>query len=386
MQLVLPHRSRVAPQSFFLAASCPETAAPAEAGGLPRPSWLAFGFTAMTWRPGHSECRARLRWDELSVPCHVYRRTREEVLQVPNSLGFLLAWLCWPRAVEPSCCFLYLHGFPDQSLDHRKELSSYGQLRPTLPRRLAAQLLDARPEAAFAAFNFSGTPGSDASCPFRDKTVTQELSDTLAMISYLRERWPGLPIHVIGISTGAIVASLLRGVGAIGDITITTIAGLKNVQRGFCFDFDTVQQQAFDSDGECWKEFWLPRESLSNPPEAKFNVLGSNSGSEGSDSERWEKAHLPLAAAYREDFLKLDLSTAISAGTAPLLVLHGDRDRSVPLENGQELFEAAAHPKELLVLKGGDHLLRSSKTASKAGRAILDFTSKYPRGDTVDEH
>ncbi|CAE7816130.1 unnamed protein product, partial [Symbiodinium microadriaticum] len=307
--------------------------------GLPGPPWLAVGFTAMTWRPSHCECGTRPRWDEISVPCHVYRNTREEVLQVPNSLGSLLAWLCRPRSVEPSCCFLYLHGFPDQSLDHRKELSSYGQLRPTLPQRLAAQLLAARPEAAFAAFNFSGTPGSDASCPFRDKTVTQELSDTLAMISYLRERWPGLPIHVIGISTGAIVASLLRGVDTVGDITITTIAGLKNVQRGLCFDFDKVQQQAFDSDGECWKEFWLPRESPSNPPEAKFDGVCSNTVSEG--SERWEKAHLPLAAAYREDFLKLDLPTAISTGTAPLLVLHGDRDRSVPLENGQAWVAAS---------------------------------------------
>ncbi|CAE7473701.1 unnamed protein product [Symbiodinium natans] len=292
-----------------------------------------------------------------------------EVIQVPGSQGSLLAWLCRPREADPRCCFLYLHGFPDQSLDHRKELPSYGQLRPTLPRRLAAQLLAAHPEAAFAAFNFAGTPGSDASFAFSQKTVSQELSDTLAVMAHLRKTWPGLPVHVIGISTGAIVASLLRGAG-ITDITITAIAGLLNVQKGLHFDFDDVQLKAFDNDGRCWKEFWLPRGSPSNPPDARFDV---SSTSEGED--HWEKACLPLSSAYREDFLALNLSGAVSSGTAPLLVLHGDRDRSVPLENGQELFEAAAPPKELVVLKGGDHLLRSSKTASRAGRAILDFTS-----------
>ena len=56
-----------------------------------------------------------------------------------------------------------------------------------------------------------------------------------------------LPVVLIAVDLcdpERISRGLLRGVDTVGDITITTIAGLKNVQRGLCFDFDKVQQQA----------------------------------------------------------------------------------------------------------------------------------------------
>jgi uncharacterized protein len=40
---------------------------------------------------------------------------------------------------------------------------------------------------------------------------------------------------------------------------------------------------------------------------------------------------------------------------APLLVLHGDRDRIVPLAHGRALCEAAPGPKRIEVLPGADH-------------------------------
>jgi fermentation-respiration switch protein FrsA (DUF1100 family) len=39
----------------------------------------------------------------------------------------------------------------------------------------------------------------------------------------------------------------------------------------------------------------------------------------------------------------------------PLLVLHGDRDDIVPLEQGRELFDAAPGPKEMRVFAGAGH-------------------------------
>lgn len=40
---------------------------------------------------------------------------------------------------------------------------------------------------------------------------------------------------------------------------------------------------------------------------------------------------------------------------APILVVHGDRDRTVPLRFGQALFDAAPEPKDMLVVAGGGH-------------------------------
>ncbi len=39
----------------------------------------------------------------------------------------------------------------------------------------------------------------------------------------------------------------------------------------------------------------------------------------------------------------------------PLLVLHGDRDATIPVAQGRRLFDAAAEPKRLIVYPGGAH-------------------------------
>jgi fermentation-respiration switch protein FrsA (DUF1100 family) len=40
----------------------------------------------------------------------------------------------------------------------------------------------------------------------------------------------------------------------------------------------------------------------------------------------------------------------------PLLLIHGDRDKVVPLHHGQELFAAAKQPKEFWLVSGGGHI------------------------------
>ncbi len=41
--------------------------------------------------------------------------------------------------------------------------------------------------------------------------------------------------------------------------------------------------------------------------------------------------------------------------TAPLLVVHGERDEVVPVEHGRALFEAAPEPKELELIPNVGH-------------------------------
>ena len=40
----------------------------------------------------------------------------------------------------------------------------------------------------------------------------------------------------------------------------------------------------------------------------------------------------------------------------PLLIIHGDRDPIVPLHHGQRLFELAREPKQLWIIRGGNHI------------------------------
>jgi pimeloyl-ACP methyl ester carboxylesterase len=63
---------------------------------------------------------------------------------------------------------------------------------------------------------------------------------------------------------------------------------------------------------------------------------------------------------------------------APLLVLHGDRDDTVPLALGQALLEAAPEPKRMRVFRGLEHDV--SMAGAEYASAIADFASAVEDG------
>jgi uncharacterized protein len=60
---------------------------------------------------------------------------------------------------------------------------------------------------------------------------------------------------------------------------------------------------------------------------------------------------------------------------APLLVLHGDRDEIVPLEQGRNLFEAAPEPKRMHVFRGLGH----NDLVSGAGAEFAEVIAAWVR-------
>ncbi len=76
---------------------------------------------------------------------------------------------------------------------------------------------------------------------------------------------------------------------------------------------------------------------------------------------------MPAAALVRDRF---DSLARIGDVKAPILVLHGERDRVVPLRFGRALFDAAPEPKELWLAREAGHedLVRCG-----AFEAVLDF-------------
>merc|ERR1712037_434788 len=120
------------------------------------------------------------------------------------------------------------------------------------------------------------------------KTVSREVADTRAVIQSLRQGpLPApVPIHIVGLSTGAIIAALLRGCDP--HVTITTVAGLVDVEAGLRYDFSEEQLSSFDAQGFCLKEFWLPVGSPSNPP------TEGGEGDGGSGEGGWQKTYLRL--------------------------------------------------------------------------------------------
>ena len=239
-------------------------------------------------------------------------------------------------------------------------------------------------------FNASGIPGSDDGLSFEDKTVGTEVQDTLNIITHIQEKMfvaaePSPTVHVLGLSTGAIISALLRkplSIGKFGKCTITSVAGLLDEKQGIKLDFDETQLTGeisyskfpttirsvpivllllffvlmnfpdFEQHGFCWKEFWLradmpPQPCEKEPEQGSSQEEQAKQGSNKQNTTR--KTRLRLRRAYLDEFVegKLNVQESVSVGgdCVPMLVCHGDKDNSVPLDCGRALYEAAAEPK-----------------------------------------
>ncbi len=62
----------------------------------------------------------------------------------------------------------------------------------------------------------------------------------------------------------------------------------------------------------------------------------------------------PLSLTIDDTYSPLPVVSKVSP--IPLLLIHGDQDKVVPLHHGQELFAAAQQPKEFWLVPGGAHI------------------------------
>jgi fermentation-respiration switch protein FrsA (DUF1100 family) len=85
---------------------------------------------------------------------------------------------------------------------------------------------------------------------------------------------------------------------------------------------------------------------------------------------------LGLFSTYRfssREFLKrLDASVSV-------LVLHGDDDHVVPLEQGRALFDAVPVTKQFVLIRGGDHNDESPAEPDKYWGAVKEFVGRLTR-------
>ena len=86
------------------------------------------------------------------------------------------------------------------------------------------------------------------------------------------------------------------------------------------------------------------------------------------------RVHYPLVPLW---FLRTKYESLgkIPKIRVPLLILHGDRDEVVPLEQAKRLFAAANEPKELYVIRGAGH----NDTYVVGGNAYFDVWARFLR-------
>jgi dipeptidyl aminopeptidase/acylaminoacyl peptidase len=71
----------------------------------------------------------------------------------------------------------------------------------------------------------------------------------------------------------------------------------------------------------------------------------------------WEEPECPLSSQYKNDMY--DISSVLKEAYSvqvPWLLVHGDADDVVPIEDSREIFASANEPKQLIEIPGANHV------------------------------
>jgi putative redox protein len=77
------------------------------------------------------------------------------------------------------------------------------------------------------------------------------------------------------------------------------------------------------------------------------------------------------------DVVDADLTAAIAGLRRALLVMHSPRDRIVGIDNAEQIFVAARHPKSFVSLDRADHLISDAQDADHAAGVIAAWATRY---------
>jgi len=196
---------------------------------------------------------------------------------------------------------------------------------------LAAREL-ARNGVAALRIDFRGS--GDSSGDFSEMTISRELEDARAAMKFIRRRPEVDParVGVLGMSMGGMVSALL-----LGEDKKVTVAVLWSPVANF-------------------HRLWSTR--MTPQVEADLAAKGI------ADYGGW-----PVVKKFIEDGMTHDPVKSLAKSKAEILVLHGDIDDAVPVEESARYTNAARRE----IIRGADHVFSSLAWTKQ----VLDLTSSW---------
>ena len=191
----------------------------------------------------------------------------------------------------------------------------------------------------FLTLRFDFAYVGESSEQFEDITYSGEVEDLRAAWSFMRDRYSG-GIGILGSSMGGTVA-LLFAAEEPGVAALVTIAA-------------PVHPEAF------------PRRVLSREELQKWRERGFTFY----NGQR-------LNLALLEDLERINVVESASKIGCPVLIIHGDNDDIVPIEESLELNACISGRKKFLLLKGTDHRLSDPVTMQQAFTEAVDWLTAH---------
>ncbi len=188
-------------------------------------------------------------------------------------------------------------------------------------------------------FDFTGLGESEGD--FSDTNFSGNVEDLLAAARYL-EREHNAPALLIGHSLGGAAAIFaahqLPSVKAV--TTIGSPSSPKHVEHLLRSNLSEIREKGL----------------------ATVNVGGRN---------------FTIKEQFLEDLNSKELKDLVRDLNKALLVMHSPQDPVVGINNAEELYVAARHPKSFVSLDGADHLLTRTGDSIYAGEVIAAWASRY---------
>ncbi|MEX2577759.1 MAG: alpha/beta fold hydrolase [Verrucomicrobiales bacterium] len=177
-------------------------------------------------------------------------------------------------------------------------------------------LAEALEKEGFNALRFSFSGNGNSEGRFEDSTISKEVKDLKSVVNVAEDEGYHR-ICYVGHSMGAAVGVL----AASKDSRIELLVSLA---------------------GMVYTKKFLEREFGDQKPGKGF---------------MWEDESCPLSEAFAEDMIKIDnVLGKTEKVEVPWLIVHGDADDVVPVEEGKEIYNGAYEPKELVVIPKADHV------------------------------
>ena len=188
--------------------------------------------------------------------------------------------------------------------------------------------------AGFAALRFSFSGNGDSEGKFTDSTISKEVDDLGAVLDVIE----GYTICYVGHSMGGAVG-VLR---ASEDSRIQLLVSLAGM----------VHTKAF-----------AQREFGDVTPDEGF---------------MWDEPDCPLSQAYMDDLAQINTVVDRSPQiTVPWLLVHGDEDDVVPIEDSHDILAKADEGAQLITLEGANHVFSDEFTPVMVEKVITWITTQF---------
>ena len=246
-------------------------------------------------------------------------------LDITNRKGYKLqAYLELPANQKPSYFAIFAHCFSCSSSltavkNITRALTNYG--------------------FGVVRFDFTGLGRSEGE--FAESHFSANVNDLLDVNEFMRNNYkaPSLLIgHSLGGAAAIVTASKLENIIAVA--TIGAPATVGHVTHLFSHDSSEIKEKG----------------------EVEVHIGGRP---------------FKINQEFVDDFSKTNLPEVTKKLRKPILVLHSPVDSIVNIENAQQIYHHARHPKSFISLAEADHLLSNSRDSNYVGTMIGAWVQRY---------